>query len=111
MSSPFPTPTVSIIIPVLHEEARVADCVQRAKALSPAEVIVVDGGSTDRTRELASPADRVLQTARGRARQMNAGASIATGQVLLFLHADCWLELAGLQEIQRTLASQPDIVA
>ena len=80
-----------------HEEARIADCVHRAKTLSPAEVIVVDGGSTDRTRELASPADRVLQTAPGRARQMNAGASIATGQVLLFLHADCWLELAGLQ--------------
>ena len=111
MSSPFPTPTVSIIIPVLHEEARVADCVHRAKALGPAEVIVVDGSSTDRTRELASPADRVLQSARGRARQMNAGASIATGQVLLFLHADCWLELAGLQALQRTLASRPDIVA
>ena len=54
-----------------------------------AEVIVVDGGSSDGTAELARPlADRVLSAPRGRASQMNAGAAAARGDVLLFLHAD-----------------------
>jgi rSAM/selenodomain-associated transferase 2 len=54
-----------------------------------AEVIVVDGGSRDATRESAPPhADVVLTAPRGRARQMNAGAAVARGRVLLFLHAD-----------------------
>ena len=53
------------------------------------EVIVVDGGSADDTPALAAPlADRVLSAPRGRARQMNAGAAIARGDALLFLHAD-----------------------
>jgi rSAM/selenodomain-associated transferase 2 len=54
-----------------------------------AEVLVVDGGSEDGTAEAARPlADRVLEAPRGRARQMNAGAAAARGEVLLFLHAD-----------------------
>lgn len=85
---------ISIVIPVLNESA----CIERALvALAPArarshEVIVVDGGSTDGTPELAHPhADRVLAAPRGRASQMNAGAAAATGEVLLFLHADTTL--------------------
>ena len=53
------------------------------------EVVVVDGGSTDATPALSQPlADRVLSAPRGRAVQMNAGARAATGEALLFLHAD-----------------------
>src|SRR5438876_9142222 len=52
------------------------------------EVIVVDGGSSDNTRELARTADLVISAPRGRSSQMNAGAAIARGEVLLFLHAD-----------------------
>ncbi|MFZ1834227.1 MAG: glycosyltransferase, partial [Pseudomonadales bacterium] len=53
------------------------------------EIIVVDGGSTDRSVALTEPlADRVIVAPRGRARQMNAGAAIASGDILLFLHAD-----------------------
>ncbi len=111
MSSAIPALTVSIIIPVLQEEVRVAECVARARALGPVEVIVVDGGSSDRTRMLASNADQVLSSPRGRATQMNAGAAAASGEVLLFLHADCWLEPAGLLEIQSTLFTRPDVVA
>jgi rSAM/selenodomain-associated transferase 2 len=83
--------TLSIIMPVLNEAARVEKALA---ALSPyrkrnVEIIVVDGGSRDDTPELAYPfADRVVAAPRGRALQMNAGAAIARGDVLLFLHAD-----------------------
>src|SRR4051794_39970522 len=82
---------LSIIIPVLDEAAGIADALAtlalyRARG---AEVIVVDGGSRDGTPELARPyADRVLTARRGRATQMTAGAAVAKGEVLLFLHAD-----------------------
>ncbi len=82
---------LSIIMPVLNEAAGIAAAL---RALAPlrargAEVIVVDGRSHDGTAELArSLADAVLGAARGRAAQMNAGAAVARGGVLLFLHAD-----------------------
>ena len=84
-------PSLSIIVPVLDEAKGI---VSALTALAPfrargAEVIVVDGGSQDRTVEIAAPlADRVIGAPRGRAAQMNAGAIVARGDVLLFLHAD-----------------------
>ncbi|MCC6611015.1 MAG: TIGR04283 family arsenosugar biosynthesis glycosyltransferase [Burkholderiales bacterium] len=82
---------ISIVMPALNE----AGCIRETlRALVPLrrtghEAIVVDGGSDDGTRELAAPlADRVLVTRGGRARQMNAGAALARGDVLWFLHAD-----------------------
>jgi rSAM/selenodomain-associated transferase 2 len=84
-------PSLAIIIPVLNEAATIVSTLQ---ALAPlrtrgAEVIVVDGGSRDGTAARATPlADFVITSARGRATQMNAGAAIARGDVLLFLHAD-----------------------
>jgi rSAM/selenodomain-associated transferase 2 len=83
--------TLSIIVPVLDEAATIEAALN---ALAPlrtrgAEVIVVDGGSADQTAALARPlADAVIVSARGRAAQMNAGAVVAHGDVLLFLHAD-----------------------
>ncbi len=83
--------TLSVIIPVLDEESGIADALA---ALAPlrargAEVIVVDGGSRDRTIELARlQSDHVILAARGRAMQMNAGAAAARGDVLMFLHCD-----------------------
>jgi len=82
---------LSIIVPVLNEEAGIADMLQNLSELRArsAEVIVVDGGSRDRTVALAQPlCDRLVVTPRGRAAQMNAGAGAAHGDVLLFLHAD-----------------------
>ena len=82
---------LSIIIPVLNEEAGIAATLQGLSELRGrgAEVIVVDGGSRDRTVALARPlCDGLIAAPRGRAAQMNAGASAAQGDVLLFLHAD-----------------------
>ncbi|GGY71195.1 TIGR04283 family arsenosugar biosynthesis glycosyltransferase [Marinobacter zhanjiangensis] len=82
---------VSIIVPVLNESASIVPALERLSALrdAGAEVIVVDGGSADDTVALATPlCDRVVDSDRGRALQMNRGAAEATGEVLLFLHAD-----------------------
>jgi rSAM/selenodomain-associated transferase 2 len=82
---------LSIVMPVLDEAAEVEAALL---ALAPCrsrgvEVIVVDGGSRDATSDLAQPlADSVISAQRGRAMQMNAGAAVASGDVLLFLHAD-----------------------
>jgi rSAM/selenodomain-associated transferase 2 len=83
-------PELSIVIPAFNEAA-IGDALA---ALAPyrargVEVIVVDGGSTDATVEMARPyADLVISAPRGRASQMNAGAAQAHGEVLVFLHAD-----------------------
>jgi rSAM/selenodomain-associated transferase 2 len=83
---------VSIIIPTLNEEASIARAIRSCREAGSCEVIVVDGGSRDRTVEIArGEADAVIAAPRGRAAQMNAGAAVARGEVLLFLHADTLL--------------------
>jgi rSAM/selenodomain-associated transferase 2 len=86
---------VSIIIPTLNEEAALPAVLENVAAVAPGcEVIVVDGGSTDWTVEIARAYGRrirVIVSERGRGIQMNAGASASTGDVLLFLHADTTL--------------------
>lgn len=82
---------LSIILPVLNEAAGIVACLESLQALRArgAELIVVDGGSRDETPAQARPlADHVLASPPGRARQMNAGAAVARGEVLWFLHAD-----------------------
>ena len=84
-------PALSIIIPVLDEAAGIAEALAALEPLRArgAEIIVVDGGSHDRTPETARPLTDVVITApRGRGSQMNAGAAAAQGGMLLFLHAD-----------------------
>ncbi len=85
---------LSVVVPTLDEAPRLAAFLAPLTALRAAghELIVVDGGSRDATLEIAAAhADRVLRAPRGRAAQMNTGATLATGDVLLFLHADCRL--------------------
>lgn len=101
---------LSIIVPVLNEAARLpALLVGLAPFREAAEVIVVDGGSTDGSAEAARAAGwaRVLAAPRGRARQMNAGAAAACGEVLLFLHADTSLPPTALEDIRAALADPP----
>ncbi len=85
-------PVLSVVIPTLQEESLLPDCLEAVLAAGDVdEVLVVDGGSTDRTRELAAgfPGVRVLASDPGRGRQMNRGAGAARGELFWFLHADC----------------------
>ena len=101
-------PTLSIVIPVLNEEARMAAALL---ALAPLrrdghELIVCDGGSTDGTRARCTGlADAVLCTPPGRAQQMNAGAAAARHAVLLFLHVDTTLPANAPAAIARAFAA------
>ena len=98
---------LSIVIPVLNEAPRLpALLAGLAPFCDEAEVIVVDGGSTDGSPEAARSAGwaRVAAAPRGRARQMNAGAAAASGEVLLFLHADTSLPPNALDDIRAALA-------
>ncbi len=97
--------TISIIIPTLNEADTLGGTLQAvAQQAGPKEIIVVDGGSADATVEIARPHATVLESARGRARQMNAGAGAATGEALLFLHADTHPPAEALPIIRTTLA-------
>jgi rSAM/selenodomain-associated transferase 2 len=103
---------ISVVIPVLNEETVIAQRLGELSRLAVHEVVVVDGGSTDRTREVvaAHGGARLLQTPPGRAVQMNAGAAVAEGDVLLFLHADVALPVDAVQKVEAALA-EPGVVA
>jgi rSAM/selenodomain-associated transferase 2 len=98
---------VSIIIPTLNEQDHVARAVNSALGTGAHEVIVVDGGSHDETCKLAGESGAlVFSGPAGRAVQQNAGAHRATGDVLLFLHADNWLDPGSVEQIEVALADQ-----
>lgn len=95
---------ISVIIPVYNEEstihATLEDLIVRHRA---EEVIVVDGGSKDNTAALAKEWTKVIQSEKGRARQMNRGIEEATGDIFLFLHSDTKLPEHGLTHIRNTI--------
>ena len=105
-------PTISVVMPVLDEERRIGAALSDLAALGGLhEVIVVDGGSTDRTVEIARSAGaRIVIAPRGRGPQLNAGAAAATGDILLFLHADTTLPSDAAVHVRRALA-RPDVIA
>jgi len=101
---------LSIIIPALNEETKIATTVLSVLDLPTVEVIVADGGSSDLTVEKAQQAGaRIIITTPGRGRQMNAGARIATGDVLLFLHADTRLPECYKKNIEQVLADSRNV--
>lgn len=123
--------TISVIIPTLNEERVIRHTLTHTGRLGFEELIVVDGGSRDRTREIAkefeargstfevegrrSEVERrttpctLLTAPAGRASQMNAGAAASQGEVVLFLHADTRLPLDAKSSIEQAL-TRPDVV-
>ncbi len=104
--------TLSIIIPVLNEARTLGETLSSLPRHPEAEVIVVDGGSTDQTLPAAGrfPEAKVMVAPRGRGSQMNAGALAASGELLVFLHADTLLTGEHLRAL-RTAAADPDFAA
>ena len=102
----------SIIMPVLNEElvlnAQLAQLARQC-AQYDCELIIVDGGSSDRTTAIAQQYGQVIAAPRGRAAQMNAGAAVAGGDVLIFLHADTLLPGDALSAIEKALVA-PQVV-
>src|SRR5262245_14792828 len=94
---------VSVIIPTLNEAACIQETIRSLRRQKADEIIVVDGGSTDGTRELAREADAVLTSEPGRAMQMHAGAVHTRCDHLFFLHADCTLQDGALAAIEASL--------
>jgi rSAM/selenodomain-associated transferase 2 len=102
---------ISIIIPALNEAAVIERAIQAAQAARADEIILVDGGSQDETVNLAKQAGcQAITSAPGRARQQNLGADIATGDVLLFQHADNWLDKTALDQVRSALQN-PRVIA
>jgi len=105
------TLNISVVVPVYNERAVVPGLLAHLAGLGAREVIVVDGGSSDGTREAlhdgCPPGVRILHSGRGRSRQMNHGALHAGGDVLLFLHADTRLPAGGLDRVADALRRAP----
>jgi rSAM/selenodomain-associated transferase 2 len=100
---------VTVIIPTLNEEDWIAGSVSSAFAAGAAEVIVADGGSTDRTARLATSAGaRMLLSEPMRARQLNLGADAASHETLVFLHADSRLPAGAAAEVEDALMNGAD---
>lgn len=102
--------SISIIIPTLNEAATLENTLQSLQSWRQAghELILVDGGSVDDTVAIASPlVDSLLQGESGRARQMNAGVQLASGDVLLFLHADTLFPAGAEEMIKQALIRRP----
>ena len=106
-----PHPVISIVIPTLNEEKNLAAALASTESSTDLELIVVDGGSSDGTTEVAkSFGVRLLTTAAGRARQANAGGLAASGDVLFFLHGDTRLP-RGFEWYVMDLMRKPGVVA
>ena len=98
---------ISVVVPVLNEQVNLMSAIQSVRDAVPApEIIVADGGSVDGSLEglLAQPDVRVVHAKRGKGVQQNAGGFLATGDAILFLHADCRLPVDAGQQLESTLA-------
>lgn len=97
---------ISVIIPVLNEAKILEKTLSQLQPeLGSHELIVVDGGSTDASVRIAEKYGRVITSERGRAKQLNAGGAAAKGEILIFLHADIWLESGALAAVVTALSS------
>ena len=100
-----------MIIPTLNEESNLANTLATVTGLDNVETIVVDGGSTDRTVDIARGHDvSVLSGPQGKAVQMNLGAMVAGGEFIVFLHADTVMPQGWIDHVRREM-QQPGVVA
>jgi rSAM/selenodomain-associated transferase 2 len=103
--------TISVIIPTLNEAGEIGPTLVAIRGARAVERIVVDGASEDETTVIARrEGARVLESPRGRARQMNTGAADARGEILLFLHADTRLP-PGFDRAVRESVGRPGFAA
>ncbi|KUO58276.1 MAG: hypothetical protein APF84_05405 [Gracilibacter sp. BRH_c7a] len=80
---------ISVVVPIFNEEATILDTLDMLDELEgDKEVVLVDGGSTDKTIELIGDRAKLVKSPKGRAKQMNQGAEVTTGEAILFLHCD-----------------------
>jgi rSAM/selenodomain-associated transferase 2 len=100
---------ISVIIPFLNEENQLKETILSVlKESGESEIIAVDGGSTDNSRSIVEGFEQVqlIEAAKGRSLQMNGGAALASGEVLLFLHADTKLPVNGWKKIEEVMQQQ-----
>src|SRR2546428_8811725 len=102
--------TISVVIPTLNEATNIRAALARLHHPAFGEILVGDGGSYDGTVAQAAPVAKVLTAPTGRARQMNVAAAAASGDALLFLHADTLLPPTAADDITAALAD-PRVVA
>jgi len=95
---------ISVIIPVYNEEKTIEKLMKSLEPLKGrCEILFVNGGSTDQTVELIGNEYPVYDTPKGRAKQMNYGAKVSTGDVLFFLHCDSEVPKTALEEIEEVM--------
>lgn len=95
---------ISIIVPVLNEEKSIEKLLVHLGSLKgEKEVIVVDGGSCDKTVDIASKYAKVIHSSKGRSKQMNEGVKAALGDILWFVHSDSKLHNSSLECIEKAI--------
>lgn len=97
---------ISVVIPTLNEESFIGNLLENVSShINVKEVLIADGGSSDFTERVASGFDKVkwIKSPRGRAKQMNYAAAVATGDILLFLHADSHVDKNAIDSIPQAL--------
>ncbi len=101
---------ISVIVPVLNEETSIENTLKHLEDINwDFETLIVDGGSVDRTVDIAKKYGQVVMSKKGRAIQMNTGAAWAKGDILFFLHGDCLPEKNAFLEVERIM-SNSDVV-
>ena len=110
MNSVERVPRVSVIVPTWNEAETILDCLTSLRAQNPDEIVVADGDSEDDTCEIAQTfGAKVVVSTLGRGARQNRAGEIATGDVFLFLHADCRLALGAIAELKRFVGRHPRV--